>query len=42
MEGEALSPVKAQCSSIGKCQGGELGVGMWGSNLLEKGGEVIG
>ena len=27
MGGETLSPVKAQCPSVGECQGGESGVG---------------
>ena len=27
MEGKAFGPVKAQCPSIEKCQGQELGVG---------------
>jgi hypothetical protein len=27
MGGEALGPVKAQCPSVGECQGGEAGVG---------------
>jgi hypothetical protein len=26
---EALGPVKAQFSSVGKCQGSEVGVGKW-------------
>jgi hypothetical protein len=29
MGDEALGPVKAQCSSIGECQGREAGVGRW-------------
>jgi hypothetical protein len=29
MGGEALGPVKAQCTSVGKCQGGEVGMGGW-------------
>jgi hypothetical protein len=29
MGGEALGPVKAQCPSVGGCQGGEVGVGGW-------------
>ena len=29
MEGEALGPVKAQCTSVGECQGREVGVGGW-------------
>jgi hypothetical protein len=29
MGGEALGPVKAQCPSVGECQGGEVGVGEW-------------
>jgi hypothetical protein len=27
MRGEALGPVKAQCPSVGECQGREAGVG---------------
>jgi hypothetical protein len=27
MEGEALCPMKALCSSVGECQGQEVGVG---------------
>jgi hypothetical protein len=27
--GEALGPVKTPCSSVGKCQGSEVGVGGW-------------
>ena len=38
MGGEALGPVKALCPSVGECQGGEVGVGGWGSILLEEGG----
>jgi hypothetical protein len=30
MGGEALAPVKAQCSTVGECQGGKKGVGGWG------------
>jgi hypothetical protein len=26
---EALGPVKAQCPSVGECQGVEVGVGGW-------------
>jgi hypothetical protein len=26
---EALGSVKAQCPSVGECQGGEVGVGGW-------------
>jgi hypothetical protein len=29
MGGEALGPVKAQCSSIGECQGWEAGLNGW-------------
>ena len=29
MGGEALGLVKAQCPSVGECQGGEGGVGGW-------------
>ena len=29
MVGEALGPVKAQCSSVGECQDREAGVGVW-------------
>jgi hypothetical protein len=29
MEGEALCPVKARCTSVGECQGGKVGVGGW-------------
>ena len=28
MGGEALGPVKAQCSSVGECQDSEVGVGV--------------
>ena len=36
---EALGPVKAQCPSVGECQGREVGVGRWvGSTLIEAGG----
>jgi hypothetical protein len=39
MEGEALGPVKARCSSVGECQGQEAGVGV----LVTRGwGKVIG
>jgi hypothetical protein len=27
--GKTLGPMKAQCPSVGKCQGGEAGVGGW-------------
>jgi hypothetical protein len=26
---EAFDPVKAQCPSVGECQGGKAGVGGW-------------
>jgi hypothetical protein len=29
MGGEVLGPVKAQCPSVGECQGREAGVGRW-------------
>jgi hypothetical protein len=29
MGGEVLGPVKAQCPSVGECQGREVGVGGW-------------
>ena len=29
MGGEALGPVKAQCPSVGECQGMEAGMGGW-------------
>jgi hypothetical protein len=29
MGGEALGPVKAQCPSVGECQGSQMGVGGW-------------
>ena len=29
MGGEALGLGKAQCPSVGECQGGEVGVGGW-------------
>jgi hypothetical protein len=39
MGGEALGPEKAQCPSVGECQGGETGVG----GLVSKGrGDGIG
>ena len=39
MGGEALGPVKAQCPSVGECQGREAGVG----ELVSRGsGEGIG
>jgi hypothetical protein len=42
MGGEALDPVKAQCPSVGECQGGEAGVGGWlgggGGTLIQEGG----
>ena len=40
---EALGSVKAQCSSVGECEGGEAGVGGWvggwENTLIEAGGE---
>jgi hypothetical protein len=39
MGGEALGPVKAQCTSVWECQSGEAGVGGGGrSTLIEAGG----
>ena len=35
MGGEALSPVKALCPSVGECQGQEVGVGGLGSRAGE-------
>jgi hypothetical protein len=32
MGGEALSPVKAGCPSLGECQDEEAGVGGWGDH----------
>jgi hypothetical protein len=29
---KVLGPVKAQCTSVGGCQGGEEGVGRWGKH----------
>ena len=37
MGGEALGPEKAQCPSVGECQGGETGVGGLVSRGSEKG-----
>jgi hypothetical protein len=40
MGGEALGPVMmAQCPSVGECQDREVGVGKWGSTLIEEGEE---
>jgi hypothetical protein len=38
MGGEALGPVKAQCPGVEECQGREVGMGGWGSTLIERGG----
>jgi hypothetical protein len=38
MGGEPLGPVKAQCPSVGECQGREAGVGGWRNTLIEAGG----
>jgi hypothetical protein len=39
MGGEALGPVKAQCPSVGECQGGEVEVGgRVGNTHIEAGG----
>jgi hypothetical protein len=35
--GEALGPEGVQCHSVGECQGGRMGVGEWGSTLIEAG-----
>jgi hypothetical protein len=37
--GEALSPVKVQCSSIGKCQGQEAGVGKQAGDQRKRDGD---
>ena len=37
MGGEALDPMKAQCPSVGECQGMEAEVSGWGSTLKEAG-----
>ena len=37
MGGKVLGFVKAQGPNVGKCQGGELGVGGGGSTLIEAG-----
>ena len=37
MGGEALGPEGVQCPSVGECQGGRMGVGGWGSTLIEQG-----
>ena len=42
MGGEALGPEGVQCPSVGECQGGRMGVGEWGSTLIEAGGEGMG
>jgi hypothetical protein len=34
MGGEALGPVKAQCHSVGECQGGETRMGGWMGNTV--------
>jgi hypothetical protein len=36
---EALRPEGVQCPSGGECQGRRMGVGGWGSTLIESGGE---
>ena len=38
---EVLGPVKFQCPSVGKCQGGEVGLGGWGNNLMEAQGGIM-
>jgi hypothetical protein len=38
--GEVLGPEGVQCSSVGECQGGRMGVGRWESTLIEAGGGV--
>jgi hypothetical protein len=42
--GEALEPEVVPCPSVGECQGGKMGVGRWGSTLIEagRGGDGIG
>jgi hypothetical protein len=39
--GEVLGPVKARSSIVGKCQGGEVGVGGWGNTLIEAQGGLM-
>ena len=41
VEGEALGPMKALCTSIGECQGQEVRVGGLVSRVREKGKEVF-
>ena len=35
---EALGPEGVQCPSVGGCKGWKIGVGRWGSTLIEAGG----
>ena len=42
MGGEALGHVKAQCPTVGECQGREAGVSGWGITLIETGGGGVG
>ena len=42
MRGAALGPDGVQCPNVGECQGGNVGVGCWGSNPIEAGGGMIG
>ena len=41
MGGEALGQEKAQCPSVGECEGRETVVGGWGTTLIEEGTEGI-
>jgi hypothetical protein len=34
----AFGPESVQCPSVGECQGRRMGVGGWGSTLIEVGG----
>jgi hypothetical protein len=38
VEREAPVPEDVRCSSVGECQGRRIGVGGWGSTLIEAGG----
>ena len=38
----AYGPDGVQCPNVGECQGGNVGVGCWGSNPIEAGGGMIG
>ena len=40
--GEALGTEGVQCSSVGECQDGRMGVRGWGNTLIEVGGGEMG